>query len=114
MLYMEKDLTYTIILFYKYTRIDDPEKLKEEQFALAKSLGLTGRVIVAAEGINATLEGSTENINVYLEKYLSDPRFADTHIKKSVGSGNAFPKLKVKVRPEIVSLHLEEDFSPTE
>ena len=105
---------FTIILFYKYVAIDDPEKLRKEQLALATRLNLKGRVIVAKEGINATLEGTTENIDAYLKEFLAHPRFADTHIKKSVGTGEAFPKLKVKVRPEIVSLHLENDFSPTE
>jgi UPF0176 protein len=31
-----------------------------------------------------------------------------------VGTGNAFPKLKIKVRPEIVSLHLEKDIDPNQ
>lgn len=105
---------FTIILFYKYVQIDDPEKLRQWQFDLATKLGLTGRVIVAEEGINATLEGRAENIEKYLKEFLSDSRFTDTHIKKSAGTGEAFPKLKVKVRPEIVSLHLKEDFSPNE
>lgn len=105
---------FTIILFYKYVAIDDPEKLRKEQLALATRSNLKGRVIVAKEGINATLEGKTENIDAYLKEFLAHPRFADTHIKKSVGTGDAFPKLKVKVRPEIVTLGLENDFSPTE
>ncbi len=110
---MQKETTeYTIILFYKYVRIENPEEVKQTQLDLATKLGLKGRVIVAGEGINVTLEGTTENIDAYLEEYFSDERFAGTHIKKSVGSGIAFPKLSVKVRPEIVSLHLEEDIDP--
>jgi UPF0176 protein len=105
---------FTIILFYKYIQIDNPEKLRQWQFDLATKLELKGRVIVAKEGINATLEGANENIEKYLKEYLVDPRFSDTHIKKSQGTGDAFPKLSVKVRKEIVSLHLKEDFSPTE
>ena len=106
--------SYTIILFYKYVDINDPEKLKTEQIEFATKLELKGRVIVAKEGINATLEGRNEDIDKYLKEFLADPRFKDTHIKKSQGTGDAFPKLKIKVRPEIVSLHLKEDFSPTE
>lgn len=105
---------YKIILFYKYVNIDDPENLRKEQLALCTRLGLKGRVIVAKEGINATLEGTTENIDEYLKVYLADPRFSDTHIKKSEGLGDSFPKLSVKNRPEIVSLHLEEDINPNE
>ncbi len=69
---------------------------------------------MAKEGINATLEGQNEAIEVYLKEYLSDPRFADTHIKKSSGTGEAFPKLSVKIRSEIVTLGLEEDINPNE
>ena len=105
---------YKIILFYKYVNIEDPEKLKMEQVDLCTQLGLKGRVILAKEGINSTLEGTNENIEEYLKVYLADPRFSDTHIKKSEGRGDSFPKLSVKVRKEIVSLHLEEDINPNE
>jgi|SRR3989344_2495946 len=105
---------FTIILFYKYISIENPEELKKSQVDLATRLNLKGRVIVAKEGINATLEGTTENIDAYLKEFLVDPRFSDTHIKKSPGTGEAFPKLKVKIRPEIVTLGLENDFSPIE
>src|SRR4051812_835577 len=105
---------FTIILFYKYINIDSPENLRKAQFDLCTKLGLKGRIIVAKEGINATLEGTSENIEKYLEIFLKDKRFSNTHIKKSVGTGSAFPKLKVKVRQEIVTLGLENDFSPVE
>ncbi len=105
---------YKIILFYKYVNIDDPESFRKEQLDLCTRLSLKGRVIVAKEGINATLEGTTENIEEYLKVYLADARFSDTHIKKSEGLGDSFPKLSVKVRPEIVSLHLKEDINPNE
>lgn len=109
-----KDNSYTIILFYKYVPIENPEKLRDEQRALCEKLGLKGRIIVAKEGINATFEGTTENTEKYLKEYLADPRFSDTHIKRSVGTGDAFPKLSVKVRKEIVSLHLENDIDPNQ
>ena len=102
---------YTIILFYKYVEIADPEKLRLEQLNLATKLELKGRVIVAKEGINATLEGTNENIEKYLKKLSTWT--SDVQVHRSVGTGNAFPKLKIKVRPEIVSLHLNDDIDPT-
>ena len=83
---MEKDdlaPKHTILLFYKYTPIDNPEKLRDEQRALCEKLGLKGRIITAPEGINVTVEGTTENTEKYLEAYFKDPRFAGTHIKRS-------------------------------
>ncbi len=97
---------YTILLFYKYTTIKNPEKFRDEQRALCEKLGLTGRIIVATEGINATLEGTTSNVKKYI-KVLSQKRcFSNIHWKESTGTGDAFPKLSVKARPEIVTLGL--------
>ncbi|MDO8499261.1 MAG: rhodanese-related sulfurtransferase [bacterium] len=100
---------YTIILYYKYTPIADPEALVQSQQALCNQLGLTGRIIIAAEGINGTLEGRTEHINEYLSVVRSDARFADVDFKISAGTGAAFPKLSIKARDEIVSAHLGTD-----
>lgn len=104
---------YTILLFYKYTSIRNPEKLRDEQKILWEKLGLKGRMIIAKEGINATLEGTTQNTEKYITDLLSHTNFANIHIKKSAGTGNAFPKLSIKVRPEIVAGHLaEKDINP--
>ena len=113
---MDMSAEYTIILFYNYVRIEDPEQLMHEQRALCEKLGLKGRIIIAHEGVNVTLEGETKAIETYVMKLLADPRFADTHIKRSAGTGKAFPKLSVKVRKEIVSLGLPaaKDVNPRE
>jgi UPF0176 protein len=105
---------HTVILFYKYIRIDNPKEEVVRQRKLCEGLSLLGRMIIAEEGINATLEGTKENIEKYITEMKSDARFADVHWKKSVGTGSAFPKLKIKVRPEIVSLHLENDLNPNQ
>ncbi|HYF05384.1 MAG TPA: rhodanese-related sulfurtransferase [Patescibacteria group bacterium] len=97
---------YDILLFYKYTHILDPQSFAKAQRELQARLRLTGRTIVASEGLNVTLEGTSENVDEYLRVFLADPRFANTHIKRSPGTGSAFPKLSVKVRSEIVALGL--------
>ena len=97
---------YQIILFYKYVRIQDPEAVVFWQKEICERLGLKGRCIVATEGINATFEGTTEKIKEYVKELEKDERFRNTHFKLSAGTGNAFPKLSIKVRKEIVSLHL--------
>lgn len=110
------ELPYTIILFYKYTLIDDPKKLRDEQFALCSHLLMKGRMIIATEGINGTFEGTKESCDEYMKHMKADPRFVDIHWKISEGTpdGTAFPRLSIKVRKEIVSLHLgdEEDIDP--
>lgn len=95
---------FRIILFYKFVRIENPEKLRDEQRALAERLNLTGRMLIATEGINATFEGTASNIEAYKRALTENPLFSDIAFKESDGTGTAFPKLKIKVRPEVVTL----------
>lgn len=103
------DTDYKILLFYKYIKIDNPTELMNEQKALWAKLNLKGRMIIATEGINATLEGANDDIERYLEAMKSDARFADVDYKDSPGTGNAFPRASIKVRNEVVTLGLDDD-----
>lgn len=100
---------FVSLLFYKYVPIEDPEAFKGEHRALCEHLGITGRYVVAHEGINGTCEGTPDAIDAYVRALTGDPRFADTHFKYSRGTGTLFPRLKIRVRPEIVSLGLGDD-----
>lgn len=95
---------YPVILFYKYAALADPESFASSQRALCAALGLKGRVLIAAEGINGTLAGPREAVDRYVAALRADERFADIEIKVSTGDAGTFPKLVVKVRPEIVTL----------
>lgn len=95
---------YKIILFYKFIGIKNPNKFKNEQIALCDSLGLKGRVLIAKEGINATLEGKLGAINKYKTQLKKNKLFKDIVFKESAGFGNAFPKMVVRVRKEVVTL----------
>lgn len=100
---------YTVLLFYKYVRIDNPEELKVIERERCERLGLKCRTIIAHEGINCTLEGTNENVEKYIQELRTDARFSDIQIKKSEGNGKNFPKISIKVRPEIVTLGLPKD-----
>lgn len=108
-------MDYQILLYYKYVPIKDPEAFTEAHRSLCQRLNLKGRILIGYEGLNGTVEGTLADTETYIKEVSSDPRFADIHWKRSVGTGNAFPKLKVKCRPEIVSGHLgPHDVNPRE
>lgn len=97
---------YQILLFYKYVHLEDPAAVRDWIFELAEKYTLTGRFIVAAEGINFTFEGKTADTEAFLAEMQKDERFHNIHFKRSQGTGAAFPKLSVKVREEIVTGNL--------
>ncbi len=95
---------FVIILFYKFVYIADHKEFVMSHKKKCIELKLRGRVIVAHEGINGTLEGTRENIEEYKAFLKKEPLFANISFKESEGTGVAFPKLKVKVRDEVVTL----------
>lgn len=98
---------HEILLYYKYAAIKSPAKFAQEQRTFCEAHNLKGRIIVASEGINGTVEGLKKDTQAY-RRFLSAKRgFKTIHWKVSEGTGSAFPRLSVKVRPEIVSLSLE-------
>jgi UPF0176 protein len=106
-------MKYIVLLYYKYTKIADPQKVMIQQRALCEKLALKGRIIIAHEGINGTLEGTAEHVEEYIRQTEKDKRFRSINWKESQGNGNAFKKLTVKVRPEIVTTGIaNKDFGP--
>ncbi len=99
-----KTTAYDIILFYKYVSIRDPKNVRNGQYELCKRFGLRGRIIVGKEGINGTLEGTRSSIARYIREIRKDRRFSGIVFKHSTGTGDAFGRLSVKVREEIVTL----------
>jgi UPF0176 protein len=104
---------FTVILFYKYVDIDIPEETKLVQRMWCEELGLIGRILIAREGINGTLEGVEQSINEYIKRMDNSKLFKDINYKKSKSSESSFPKLQVTVRNEIVSTHINDrDLGP--
>lgn len=95
-----------VLLFYKYVTIENPAELSQQVKDLATRFGLKGRVLVAEEGINGTLEGSGADTEAFAAEILKDARMSDMHIKRSAGTGRSFPKLSVKVRKQIVGTQI--------
>ncbi|TCN50368.1 UPF0176 protein [Rhodococcus sp. SMB37] len=92
-----------IVLFYKFTALPDPEAMRLWQHTLAASNGLTGRILVSEHGINGTVGGNIDAVKKYVRGLRSYPAFRDVDVKWSDGTGDDFPRLSVKVRPEIVT-----------
>lgn len=110
-----QDWEYAVVLFYNYVRIENPEEFRDLLRDKCEELGMTGRFIVASEGINGIGETDTARLYDFCQWLVADDRFANTHLKFSVSDGKSFPRLSVKARKEIVSLHLgDEDFDPNE
>src|ERR1700722_8246491 len=102
-----KKQQYQVLLYYKYISVPDAPKVRDEQKELCLKFNLKGRIIVADEGINGTIEGLVSDTEKYIKAMEMSTYFKGISYKKSEGTGEAFPKLSVKYRPEVVTTKIK-------
>jgi UPF0176 protein len=102
----------TICALYKFTRLDDFEKIKKPLKKFMELLNVRGTLLLAREGINGTIAGEKTNIEEVLAYLQSDKRLADISYKYSYSVKPPFNRLKVKLKKEIVTLGIS-DIDPT-
>jgi len=98
---------YKVLLFYKYVEIANPEEFTEWQKGICMDLNLKGRILVSDEGLNGTCAGLANDIDEYVKIMEDLEEFSDMEWKVSFADEQVFPRLSVKVRPEIVTLGLK-------
>ena len=96
-----------ILLFYKYTPFECPKRIQKWQQQICADLKLTGRIILAKEGINGTVGGSDESCEIYKKIMRKHPQLCDMDIKESQGDANSFPRMRIVIKDEIVRLGTE-------
>ncbi|KAG6555612.1 hypothetical protein Mapa_002847 [Marchantia paleacea] len=110
-----------VLLYYKFSQIDDPEGMKTWLFDLCCSLGLLGRIRVAPDGINITVGGKLTALQEHIRVVSSNPLFKDTDFKIASCSPPVNPKaaaecgftsLSARAVKELVTLGLHPSVQP--
>lgn len=97
----------TILLFYKYVNIKHPKQVLKWQRTLCDGLGLTGRIILANEGINGTVGGTIKAANAYKQAMEESVLFQGIDFKDGPGDAKCFPRMRIVVKEEIVNLGID-------
>ncbi len=103
----------TVLLYYKYVNLPDPHAEMSWQRQLCERLGLKGRILLAEEGINGTVAGSAEAADAYVAAMNDHPYFNGISYKRGESDRLPFPRLRIKVRSEIVTLGVDVDPADT-
>lgn len=106
-------MSYTVLLYYRYIEVPDTAAEREAQHAVCELNGLKGRILIGEEGINGTVAGDAAGIAAYQVYMETHPLFSGIPYKVDAASVMPFPKLQVKVRPEIVTLGVNIDMAET-
>ncbi|HTN60606.1 MAG TPA: rhodanese-related sulfurtransferase, partial [Devosia sp.] len=104
----QADLPYKVMALYKFADLPDAEALQSGLAAFCCAHGIKGTLILAPEGINGTVAGTPTAIDALAVHLLADPRFAGAEIKYAGAATMPFLRLKVRFKPEIVTLRAPE------
>jgi len=102
---------YHVLLYYKICNIKHPELEIKKHREVCKALQLKGRILIGKDGINGTVGGSKESIDMY-QAYMNEHRvYAGIDFKASTSDIDPFPRLKVRARKEIITTDVREEFN---
>ena len=89
--------------FYRFVEIARVREWRERIRHACVARGLRGTVLLAAEGINATVSGESARLRAWLDWLGRQAPFAGIRPSFSLSSQQPFKRLKVRVRDELVS-----------
>jgi UPF0176 protein len=99
---------YHIITFYKFVQLSDIEVAQSRLKDFMLENDIKGTVLLAREGINATVAGSKVAIDSFIEFIKQDNRFSDIWFKFSYSDIRPFARTKVRLKKEAVRIGDEE------
>lgn len=106
----ESNEARTTISFYKYHRITDPVKFRNELFKVLDQIGVMGRIYVATEGINGQISVPAANVDQFRTQLYSIDFLNGIRLNMAVDdNGKSFFKLKILVRKKIVADGLNDE-----
>ena len=95
----------TVSGFYKFVEIDNPAAVAARLRRWGADLGLRGTILLAAEGINGAVSGSTAALGRWSELLRGLPGLHRLGFSLTpAGSITPFERFKVKVKREIIPL----------
>ena len=96
--------SFQVAAFYKFTTLSELKNLQSSFYQFLSKQKIKGTILLASEGINGTVAGSKAAIEEF-KKFLNKNNLLSlSDFKVSVSDKDPFPRLKVKIKNEIVSI----------
>jgi UPF0176 protein len=92
---------------YHFVKVEQPERLRAPLLAFLEHNHIRGTLILAKEGINGTVSGTRESIDLLYQWFNKTPEFVDIKSKESFHDEQPFYRTKVKLKKEIVTMGVE-------
>ncbi|MFM7646928.1 MAG: rhodanese-related sulfurtransferase [Cyanobium sp.] len=97
-------MTVLVAAFYRFAALDALPALRKELQDLAATGAVRGTILLAAEGVNGTIAGPEAGVRAVLARLRRVPGLERLKAKFSRTQEQAFRRLKVRLKREIVTL----------
>jgi UPF0176 protein len=104
---MEEYHPIKVAALYRFVAFDAPEELQPRIQAQCAAGGVKGTILLAYEGINGTVAGTSEAIDALIAFLRDIPGCAELDVKYSHAKEMPFYRMKVRLKKEIVTLGVE-------
>lgn len=93
-----------VAALYHFFRLDAPAQWQPQLFSRCQDNGIKGTLLLAHEGINGTIAGPKDGIEVVIADLKGRPGLAGLEVKYSHADAMPFLRLKVRLKQEIVTM----------
>ena len=97
-------MSVLVAAFYRFAALDGLPALRLELGDLAEAQAVRGTILLAAEGVNGTIAGADAGVQALLARLRQVPGLERLEAKFSRSDIQAFHRLKVRLKREIVTM----------
>ena len=94
----------TVAALYHFTNLNNLQDKQRDLEIICKNNSILGTLLLATEGINGTIAGSTQGIQIVVDHIKNWEEISDLELKYSFSSHQNFNRLKIKIKDEIVTM----------
>ena len=97
-------MSVLVAAFYRFAALEGLPELQRELSDLAAAKGVSGTILLAAEGVNGTIAGADAGVQALLARLRQVAGLERLEAKFSRSEIQAFHRLKVRLKREIVTM----------
>jgi len=101
---MTKTNVFQVAAFYKFYDLMNLDNTQKSFHDFLSKQKIKGTILLATEGINGTVAGSPNSIEAFKKFLAKQNLLSPSDFKVSISKKEPFPRLKVKIKNEIVSI----------
>ncbi|MEC8728404.1 MAG: hypothetical protein VXX58_06465, partial [Pseudomonadota bacterium] len=101
---MPDNLPIRVVALYHFVHFPDPQSVRDPLYDFCDIHDIKGTILLAHEGINGTVAGTPESISALVDYLNSIDGYDGMEMKFSAALEMPFRRLKVKIKPEIVTM----------